>query len=412
MAIALPEQPLISKTLHRRVVEDYERWRGGLPADLPAQLVERYGVDLTGEYAGRPINSPFGKASGQLSLNLKQVERDVEAGLGFVVLKTVIAQDAGGQQMMREWAIHETHMKVERIVGPRSGEEGWTVTWKGRGWWDSFESYLELFAKSLEVGAERGMVVAPSVKYHLPTPDEPEFKTSEYQYTTQQLVAVWAATQSGAMPLEKDFSPTLAGSEKSKQQDQILLWLQSVPGLIKHATEQPIELGLKVMNAMFDDDFQLAMLRTVIEQQEPRADFIVYANRLFDPTKEFEGKVGVAYGGPDLSLRNLALLERLQATSLAHPCQPISATGNILDGRTAVEYGLRGCTSFQMHTLFQLPDSLFGGTMSNKTEKCLHHLYLHPESGLVPWLLHLAEQHGCRVDGLTRVLDLPRWGSG
>ena len=33
----------------------------------------------------------------------------------------------------------------------------------------------------------------------------------------------------------------------------------------------------------------------------------------------------------------------------------MSGTGDISSGRIAVEYALRGCTSFQIHTLFQLP---------------------------------------------------------
>ena len=39
---------------------------------------------------------PIGKGSGQLSLNLEQLETDRAAGLAFVVLKTVIAEDPAG----------------------------------------------------------------------------------------------------------------------------------------------------------------------------------------------------------------------------------------------------------------------------------------------------------------------------
>jgi len=38
--------------------------------------------------------------------------------------------------------------------------------------------------------------------------------------------------------------------------------------------------------------------------------FWFIANRLFDLRRSFEGKLGVAYGGPDLSDRNLAILEK------------------------------------------------------------------------------------------------------
>ena len=41
-------------------------------------------------------------------------------------------------------------------------------------------------------------------------------------------------------------------------------------------------------------------------------DFLVYANRLFDPDREFDGVRGIAYGGPDLSARNLDVLANLR----------------------------------------------------------------------------------------------------
>lgn len=409
--IALPDAHGLSAGLARQVAEDYERFADGLPADFADQIRDHYRIELASEYAGRPIASPFGKASGQLSLNIRQVERDAAAGLGFCVLKTVIAQDESGGQAMAAWAIHETHMQVEQIVGPRTGQEGWTVTWKGRGWWDTFEKYLSFFAESLAVGDRSGMVIAPSAKYHLPTPDETGFRESEYAYTTQQLHAVWAKDHDGPMPLEKDFSPTLAGSDRSTQQAQILEWVRQVPELVQRCGGLPVTLGVKIMNAMFDDAFQLEMVRVAIDESLVAPDFLIYANRLFDPDKEYEGKVGVAYGGPDLSSRNLAILEQLGQLPLQRACPPISATGDILTGKMAVAYGLRGATSFQMHTLFQLSDTLFGGTMANKTEKCLHHLYLHPEHGLIPWLLHLRDAHGAvDSDGVIRVADLPRYG--
>src|SRR5262249_60949780 len=115
---------------------------------------------------GAPPAPPFGKASGQLSLNPRQVKRDVEAGLGFIVLKTVIGQDAEGRQSMAEWAIPETRMRVERI---RSGaEEGWTVTWKGRGWSESFKEYCAFVRQAAQIAAGAGVVAATSAKFHLP----------------------------------------------------------------------------------------------------------------------------------------------------------------------------------------------------------------------------------------------------
>ncbi len=377
--------------------QDYDRFREALPADLRSHCLDAYGLDIAGEYAGREIKNPFGKASGQLSLNARQVQRDAEAGLGFVVLKTVIAEDEAGDQKMGAWAIHATHMRVDRITS-EAGEPGWTITWKGRGWHDTFDAYCTLFAKAIGIGAEAGMAVAPSVKYHLPAPGEGEFSEGEYRYTTQRLQSVWSAACAGPMPLEKDFSPTLAGDDRSREQEQILVWLRRVPELIRSAIPEPLTLGVKLMNARFGLDFQEAMVCTLTDETAQPPDFLVYANRLFDPEKEYEGVKGVAYGGPELSRKNLLGLQQVrQATRdgrIRGPIPPISATGDILTGRMAVEYGLLGATSCQMHTLFQLPDTEFGATTRSKTAAVLHHLVLHPQTGLLACLLHLSQLHG------------------
>ena len=126
-----------------RLQDDFERFGRELPRDAAAYIRESYGVDLTARYLGYTLPHPIGKGSGQLSLNPDQLEADRAAGLAFVVLKTVIGEDALGERSMGAWAIHETRMRVERrrSIGD---VEGWTVTWKGRGWDRSFEDYLAL----------------------------------------------------------------------------------------------------------------------------------------------------------------------------------------------------------------------------------------------------------------------------
>jgi hypothetical protein len=399
--------PELSAAQRLRLEEDYERYREVLPADLRAHCLDRHGVDIAGSYAGRPLPHPFGKASGQLSLNVRQVRRDAEAGLAFVVLKTVIAEDAAGEQRMREWAVRETRMRVDRIHGA-DGTPGWTITWKGRGWHESFESYCRFLEEALDAAAETGMVIAPSVKYHLPAADEGTFAEGEYHHTTRRLLSVWRSRRQDPMPLEKDFSPTLAGDDRSREQAQIQTWLRRVPELIRAAAgDAPLSLGVKLMNAQADLNFQVEMFRALCDETPRPPDFVVYANRLFDPHREFEGKVGVAYGGPDLSRRNLQALDLLRAAAasgtLRRPLPALSGTGDILTGRMAVEYGLRGASSCQMHTLFQLPDTEFDATTRNKSAAVLHRLLLHPETGVVAWLLHLSHRAGRRVDWL----DLP-----
>jgi hypothetical protein len=386
-------------------VRDYERFRAGLPEHLEDYVRQHYQIDLSTEYGGHFIKNPFGKASGQLSLNLSQVRRDCEEQLGFIVLKSIIAEDASGAQSMSEWAIEETRMVVERITG-QDKTEGWTVSWKGRGWYDTFAKYLEFFDEALSLADPAGVLVAPSCKYHLPSAAEQVWKTGEYEYTTRCLIDVWEKHHPGApMLIEKDFSPTLAGSDRAAQAEMIIEWLIRVTSLIRRgAAPATIKIGLKVFNAILDDAFQLEMLRAINEQCSGDAvpDFLVYANRLFDPDREFDGVRGIAFGGPDLSARNLAVLAQLrllERQGAIPECKlPISATGNIVSGRIAAEYLLRGASSFQIHTFFQLPSGEYSMKTGGKTARALLELYFHPEEGLLAWLLHLRRLFGWPVD--------------
>src|ERR1044072_3855124 len=120
----LKGKPEIDALSRAALVRDYERFRTGLPDSLETYVQDVYQVDLSSEYGDHLIKNPFGKASGQLSLNISQVRRDCEEQLGFIVLKSIIAEDAFGSQSMSEWAIEETRMVVERIVGD-DNTPGW-----------------------------------------------------------------------------------------------------------------------------------------------------------------------------------------------------------------------------------------------------------------------------------------------
>ena len=396
------------ETVRRAAQRDYERFAVScLPTPLEQYLLDEYHLDMTAEYAGFTLKNPWGKASGQLSMTARQVEEDVAAGLGFVVLKTVIAQDEHGEQSMAAWAIPEARMVAEPIIG-HSGEHGWTITWKGRGWWQSFDAYLQLIRDARRLAEGTGTLIVPSCKYHLPSPSEPDWSRGEYDFTTRRLLEAW---QPGGnpMPLEKDFSPTLAGSDRSAVQEKILEWLRVVPKLMRESAQisglGEVRVGLKMFNALFDDSFQVEMLEAIHNAGVDRPDFFVYANRLFDPQREFDGQRGVAFGGPDLSDRNLRVLDQWQTHSAGVSALPWSATGNITTGRMAVEYLCRGATSFQLHTFFQLPADQYAMKVGNRTQRALHELHFHPQTGLIVWLHHLANERG-RSGRPIRLLDI------
>ncbi len=358
--------------MRAQLARDFERFRAGVPPDFPAYVRETYHIDLSARYLGAPLPHPIGKGSGQLSLNASQLEVDAAAGLAFVVLKTVIAQDEHGTQAMSGWAIHETHMTVEQRAAA-DGRPGWTVTWKGRGWDRSFDDYLQLLRRAREIERETGTLIIPSVKYHLPRLGE-DFRDEEYRYTTRALAQAWGKT---AVLVEVDFSPTLAADPLADEPDQVLRWLREVPRRVRAAAPFGARVALKLMNARFDDPFQVTMMAAAAD-----ADALVVFNRLFD------GKQGVAYGGWDLSDRNLRVLDAYSAVRRTNrPSPSLCGTGNVNSGRMILEYARRGCEAVQVHTLFQLPLDDYPATAGSRTERVLHLLVFDPRDGLIAAML-------------------------
>src|SRR2546430_16695978 len=130
------------------------------------------------------------------------------------------------------------------------------------------------------------------------------FRDAEYRHTTTRLAAVG---REPPLLVEKDFSPTLAGDALADDRAQILRWLREVPGRIRAASRIPVRVAVKPMNARFEDAFQVEMMNA-----STAADALVCFNRLFDAAR------GVAYGGWDLSDRNLNVLETQLASGTPH----------------------------------------------------------------------------------------------
>lgn len=373
---------------------DFERFRDELPRDFPDYVREAYHVDLTARYLGQALPHPIGKGSGQLSLNERQLEEDAAAGLAFVVLKTVIAQDAAGVQSMAAWAVHETKMKVERrVVG--GADRGWTVTWKGRGWDRSFDDYLALVRAGRDLTRARRLLVLPSVKYHLPRLGVP-FVESEYRFTTAALSRAWGEPP---LLLEKDFSPTLAGDTLAEDRAQILRWLRETPGLIRRSSPVSTLVSLKLMNARFAEDFQHEMMQAAAAGG---ADALVCFNRLFDVER------GVAYGGTDLLERNLRILGSFSRLGAGSAQPGLCGTGGIGSGRDVLGYAQAGCEAVQLHTFLQLPLDEYTARAGSRAQRALHQLVFDPQAGLIAGLWALEERGVVhRRGGELRFLDVP-----
>src|SRR2546426_314675 len=85
----------------------------------------------------------------------------------------------------------------------------------------------------------------------------------------------------------------------------------------------------------------------------------------------------------------------------------LSGTGNIHSGRMIVEYALRGCSSVQLHTFFQLPLEEYPATEGSRTQRALHALIFEPRDGLIA-VMREREVAGLleRSGGELRFLDL------
>ncbi len=156
----------------------------------------------------------------------------------------------------------------------------------------------------------------------------------------------------------------------------------------------PARIALKLMNARHGEPFQVEMVEAAGRRR--RAGLLQPA--LVGARRH------AAYGGYDLSDRNLRALEAVEDREMRRP--PLSGTGNVSSGRMILEYAKLGCESVQLHTFFQLPLSEYPATAGSRTQRALHALVFHPESGLIAGLLDL--EHAGRLHRRGRRASLPR----
>ena len=72
-----------------------------------------------------------------------------------------------------------------------------------------------------------------------------------------------------------------------------------------------------------------------------------------------------------------------------------------------IQYALRGAESGQIHTYFQLPRPMYRSGSPSRTAAALHELVLHPDHGLIAWMLALGEMGWIdRRDGVLHFLDV------
>ncbi len=392
MSLPLPIQLEVPAEAKVRIERDYELYATDeLPAAWEDFVREEYGLDVAGRFAGMPVRNPFGLAGGPLCRNILQVREASEAGLGFATLIAARARDAAGATMVQDWRGLESEMDLEECDG------GCSLTWIECGWYDNLDVYAEFLRTSLEVGGRRRMLVVPSVRVSVNA--RGQASPDEVHHTVRLLQEVWHGVHPDQpLPLEVEVVPEVRGLSLAHKKKALLHACGAAVGFIKAASEHPryVCVGLKLGAAAFDAAFQARVVEAALGGAEkPR--FLV----LFDRLRRFErrrgGRHAVSYGGVELSQRNLATLDRLD-----RPVE-FSALGDICTGRKMVEYALRGATSGQMHTIFQLPMSSYRRQTGTRIERGLHELVFHPHHGLVSTMLHVKTR-----TGITRFLDLAK----
>ena len=279
-------------------------------------------------------------------------------------------------------------MRVERRRSA-VGAEGWTVTWKGRGWDRSFEDYLAL------VRAASDSPVDGTCSWCRRSSSTSPGSTS--RSATTNIATPSAGSRSLGRRPAADREGLLADARRRSRSPtsaaRILRWLREVPATNPRGGRAvPVELALKLMNARFDDAFQSEMIG---RRRGGR-----YAG-LLQPTLGPGGRGGV---------RRI----RLSATATSGCSPPTAAhgafagTGNICSGRMALEYARAGCECVQLHTFFQLPLGEYPATAGSRTQRALHALLFDPADGLVACMLELeAAGRLERRGGELHFLDVP-----
>ena len=176
---------------------DFERFRGGLPQRL--RRARSRGVSHRPD---RPLPRlhPAASRSARAPASSRSIRNNWRPTAPRASRSSCSRRSSprtrSGRAPWSAWAIHETRMKVERVRSG-SGLEGWTVTWKGRGWDRSFDDYLALVRTAGDLTRSGAMVAVPSAKYHLPQLDE-AFREDEYRHTTERLADAWGGDVAGA----------------------------------------------------------------------------------------------------------------------------------------------------------------------------------------------------------------------
>jgi len=364
--------------------QDFKGLRTQTALELSNHVLKNYGIDITGNYAGIKIAHPFGKAAGQLSMTSGHIKADFENGLAFSVMKSAVGVTVDGDIGIDGWERSAPKMIVESRTS-KDGRDGWTVTWKGRGWDKGFTAYADFYSDVLAMDTP-GHYTFPSLMVDVTDRDR---AIDQCSFCLKQLTEIHEKIGSkNPFTIEIDISPTLNLLPGAENDDTFRQFAVNSVAAFYHGLPEPHKFIVKIPNADRGPEFQLQLVKDSIEEGKERLAGIIIGNRLFDPKGEFEGQVGIAYGGWDLSNANLETLDLMLKEKIN---VPLIATGNIGTGRMMVEYALRGCTAGEIHTFFQLSPSSYRAPKGDggRIWRAMREIMFHPDDGLIAIMLKL-----------------------
>ncbi len=383
--------------------DDLEGAEPSVASALADRVREKYQVDLDAGYVGTELPHPFGKAAGQLSISVGQVSADQSSGLAFTVLKSAVGVTQGGEVGIDAWERRAPKMVVERRIS-RDGRDGWTVTWKGRGWDKGFDKYVDFYMESTKRNPAYPIIASLMVDV-----TNPDRAREQATHCLGRLADVHSesAKPGIAFLVEIDISPTLSLLPGSQRPEIFENWVRTSVRAFRDGIGDRGSFAVKLPNPGLGADFQAMLAKVSLEEGGKHMAGLVVANRLFDKDATFEGQEGVAFGGFDLSNINLETLDILVSDGM-NPS--LIGTGNICTGQMMAEYALRGCLSGEIHTFFQLPPSACRAKKGpgGRTWRALRELVFHPDDGLVSVLLRLGKSGALPQSGhLISFKDLP-----
>ncbi|MEN6358037.1 MAG: hypothetical protein ABFD83_13245 [Armatimonadota bacterium] len=348
-------------------VHEYYK-RKPIPSCLFQMLVDELELpSLNVSYLDLPLKNPLIVAPGQMTLRTSQVESIHEAGFAGCVLKSVVGESRNGCCSMINQRKHASYIRTFHKGDDPEGKRP-IIHWDGRCDTRTLSEYMDFARKAHLYNNPDDFIVIASILCHLPFPHE-DFLEEEWVHTTK------VHYEAGFKHIEIDFCPFLASDDYTENQENVLRWYRTCPGIMKSVASD-VKVFPKMLNLDWGLEFQLKMAEAAFDGG---SDGVVVANR------HYNRQYASGHGGEELRLRNL---EQVRHIKERFPTLSISATGGVYSGRDIYNYLKAGAQNVQfLSYLMGKVNTPFARTEGSRFDMVFHKLILDPDDGLLACLL-------------------------